>query len=325
MCSLFTCFAFICVFSASLCSVLSRSSCPFGVVFYSYGTFATVFSGLCSLFSFPVYFLGHSLLGFTLFCFCFSVLSVVSGVSVLRLLSFLWGFSSPFQVPHLFFGVSFTFVVVFPSLQFWYSLLLLLLSSDILGFDSVIGIAVAPAVPAVAPSFFALLYPLFPHVAVRAAPCGLTRHFSACCGYDCFLFCFFVFFRSSSAFSACCGYGCSFLSPSAFQSAVTLAAHSSLHPRFPHPAPLAALSLWRASCCLPCCRFSIHSSSVVRVLLSLRFCLFSIAGVSPIASFIIALFLRLHSLTWCLLLLVLVCGVLRYDFGSSSASLPCSV
>ena len=85
--------------------------------FSSYGTFPAVFSRLCSLFSFPVCSLGHSLLGFLLFCFCLSVLSVVYGVSVLRLPYFSWGFSSPFRVPHLFFGISFIFLFVFPSLQ----------------------------------------------------------------------------------------------------------------------------------------------------------------------------------------------------------------
>ena len=45
------------------------------------------------------------------------------------------------------------------------------------------------------------------------------------------------FFQSSFALSACYGYGFPFLSPSAFQSVATLAAHSGLHPRLPLPVP----------------------------------------------------------------------------------------
>ena len=117
-CSLVLCFAFIFIFSANLCTVLSHSSCPFSVVFYSYGTFPDVFSGLCSIFSFPVCSLGLSLLSFILLCFCFSVLSVVYGASVLRLPSFPWGFSGTFRVPNLFFGISFIFLFVSPVLVF---------------------------------------------------------------------------------------------------------------------------------------------------------------------------------------------------------------
>ena len=64
--------------------------------FSSYGTFPVVFSGLCSLFSFPVRSLGHTLLGFLVFCFFLSVLSDVYGATVLRLPYLPWGFSSPF-------------------------------------------------------------------------------------------------------------------------------------------------------------------------------------------------------------------------------------
>ena len=66
--------------------------------------FSCSFSGLCSLFSFPVRSLGYSLLGFLLFCF-FCVLSDVYSATVLRLPAFPWGFSSPPRVPHLFFGL----------------------------------------------------------------------------------------------------------------------------------------------------------------------------------------------------------------------------
>ena len=59
-------------------------------------------------------------------------------------------------------------------------------------------------------------------------------------------------------------------------------------PVFPHPAPPAALCFWRASYCLLCCRVSVGGSSVVRVLLSLCFCSFSIARFSPPASLFIA-------------------------------------
>ena len=58
---------------------------------------------------------------------CFVSVFLCFRLFLVRLLSFPWGFSSPFQVSHRFFGVSFIFIVVFPSLQFWYSLLLLLL------------------------------------------------------------------------------------------------------------------------------------------------------------------------------------------------------
>ena len=107
--------------------------------------------------------------------------------------------------------------------------------SDALGFDSVLGVATSHAVPAVAPPFFRSFVsaPSFLHAAVPAAPCSLSLHFSAYCGYG-------WFFRSSSEFSACCDYGCHFLSSSAFPPAAAPAATSSLHSRFPHAATLAA-------------------------------------------------------------------------------------
>ena len=283
--------------------------------------FPAMFSGLCSLFSFPVCSLGHILLSFFLFCFCFSGFSIVYGVYVLRLPYFPWGFSGAFRVPHLFFGISFLLLFVFPSLQFWYSLLLLLLlSSDILGFDSVLGVAIL------------LRFWLWLRLSL---PFCIHSAFSARCGSGCSLRSFSAFFRmlwlwlvfrSSFVFSACCGYGCPFLSSSAFQSDATPAAHSGLHSRFPYAVPLAAPSLlarlvlssmlqilrWRFLGC-PDAAFPCVSA------------LFLSQGFHRMIRFSLVCFLRLHSLPWCLLLLVLVCGVLRSDFSSSSADLPCSV
>ena len=69
------------------------------------------------------------------------------------------------------------------------------LPSAVLGLGSVLGVATAPAVPAVAPTLFchcvsALRFPL---AAVPAAPSSLPLRFSACCGYGCS-------FQSSSTF-----------------------------------------------------------------------------------------------------------------------------
>ena len=200
----------------------------------SSSAFPAVFSGLCSLFSFPVRSLGRSLLSFHLFVSFFSVLSDVSSATVLRLPSFPWGFSSPPRVPHFFFGLRFIFLYCL-----CFSPVLVIsppppaFASDVLGFISVLGVASAPAVLAVAPPFF---HPFvsatrFPHAAVQAAPCGLSLCFSACCGYDWFL-------RSSSAFSAC--YGFPFLSYLVFPPAAALAAPSGLRPHFSHAATPAA-------------------------------------------------------------------------------------
>ena len=116
--------------SASLSFSLSRLAYaprrPFSFFLFFPTVLFLQFSGLCSLFSFSVHSLGHRLLGFLLFCFCLSVLSDVYGVSVLRLPYFPWGFPSPFRVPHLFISIRSIFRFVFASLQFWFSLLLLL-------------------------------------------------------------------------------------------------------------------------------------------------------------------------------------------------------
>ena len=175
--------------------------------FSSYSTFSAAFSGLCSLFSFPVRSLGHNLLNFLMFCFFLSVLSDVYGATVLRLPYFPWRFSCPFRVPHLFFGTRLIFLFVFASPILVISPPPPAFTSEVLGFDSVIGVAPSPAVPAVAPPFFRpfVSVPGFPLAAVPAVPCSLSQRFSACCGYG-------WFFRSSSAFSACCSSGCSFRS-----------------------------------------------------------------------------------------------------------------
>ena len=94
------------------------------------------------------------------------------------------------------FGIRFIFLFVFASLQFWLSLLLLLLFHRIFwGFDSVLGVANSPAVPAVALPFFVLLFPLrvfrmlrfrllhavflgvFPHAVAMAGFSGLPPRF----------------------------------------------------------------------------------------------------------------------------------------------------
>ena len=91
--------------------------------------------------------------------------------------------------------------------------------SAVLGLGSVLGVATAPMVPAVAPPLFRPFVSAsrFPHAAVPAAPSSLPLRFSACCSY-----------------------GCSFQSSPRFPHAAALAVPSSLHPRFPHAAALAA-------------------------------------------------------------------------------------
>ena len=90
--------------------------------------------------------------------------------------------------------------------------------STVLGLGSVLGVALAPAVPSVAPPLFRpfVSAPRFPHAAVLTAPSSLPLRFSACCGY-----------------------GCSFQS-SVFLHAAAPATPYSLHPRFPHAAAPAA-------------------------------------------------------------------------------------
>ena len=102
VCSLVTCFAFLCVFSPSLCSVLSRSSCPLALYFIPTVLLLLCFPDFVSRFLFVCILL--VIVSSTFSClFLFSMLSVVSGVSVLRLLSFPWGFSPAFRAPLLFF------------------------------------------------------------------------------------------------------------------------------------------------------------------------------------------------------------------------------
>ena len=140
--------------------------------------------------------------------FLFSMLSVVSGVFVLHFLAFPWVLSPAFRVLLLFFGISFMFWVLFPSILFWYSRLLLL-SLDLLGFASLVGFAFSCS--SGGGSTFSLPFCI---------------RFSACCGLGCSL-------RSSSAFfhmlwlqlivsvlpprfSTYCSFGCPFLFLSPF-------------------------------------------------------------------------------------------------------------
>ena len=129
-------------------------------------------------------------------------------------------------------------------------------------------------------------------------------------------------FRSSSAFfSAYCSFGCPFLFLSPFSVCCLFLFYMVFVPVFPHPAPPAALRFWHASCCLLCCGFSFGGPSVVRVLLSLRFCYFYFVWFSPPPSFFF-LVPRAASLPWCLSLLVLVV-VFFGSFSVGSALLCC--
>ena len=117
VCSLVTCFAFLRVFSPGLCSVFSRSSCSLALSFIA-AVLPAVFRSYVS----------H---------FLFSILSVVSGVSVLRLLDLPWGLSLLFEFhffssasascSQLYFLLSYSGMLAsscFPRI-FWVSLLLL--------------------------------------------------------------------------------------------------------------------------------------------------------------------------------------------------------
>ena len=206
--------------------------------FSSYGTFPAVFSRLCSLFSFPVCSLGLSLLGFLLFCFCLSVLSVVSGASVLRLPYFPWGVSSPFRVLHLFFGISFIFLFVLPSLLLvffppppafhwvlWGSILflgLLILMRFQLWLCFSLPFCICSTFSSCCGSGYSLrsFSAFFRMKWLRLLFSGLPSHFLLLrlrLSLPIFLSCSGCSFRSSSPFSACCSF------------------------RF-----------WRASCCLLC-------------------------------------------------------------------------
>ena len=128
-----------------------------------------------------------------------------------------------FSSSAFFFSIGFVFLVVFPFLRFWYSLLLLLLSSDILGGRFCFWDCYFSSGSGCDSAFLCPLYQLFLHAAVRAGPCGLTRRFSACCGYGwvfpVFL-CVFHLLRLRLSlpvplrFSVCCDFGCSFRSSS---------------------------------------------------------------------------------------------------------------
>ena len=181
--------------------------------FSSYSTFPAVFSRLCLLFSFPARPLGHSLLGFLLFCFFLSVLWDVYSVAVLRLppLGLFQSFSgsTPLLRHPLHFPICLCFSpvpVISPPPPF---------TSDILGFGSVLEVATS-AVPAVAPPSFILLYPFWVFHMLQfwlllavfcmlwlQLPFPVFLSVSACCSSGCS-------FRSSFPFSTCCVSGYSF-------------------------------------------------------------------------------------------------------------------
>ena len=307
VCSLVMCFAFLRVFSPGLCSVLSRSSCSLALSFLAAVLFLLCFGTLLAIF-FHVYSLGHRLLGFLLFVSIFSPFSCfwcvcpTSSGLPLGLVHAVW-------VPLLFFGISFPFSVVFPSILFWYARRLLL-SSDLLGFAYFVGFAFSCC--SGCGSTFSL-------------PFGLR--FSACCGSGCSL-------RSSSAFfhmlwlllivsvlpphfSSCCSFGCPFLFLPPFPSVVTLPVLYGLRPGF---------STSSASGC---------SSLLARLLLSsvLRLLRWQSLGCPGVAfpAFLLVFFRKVFST--CFVFLVpravfsplvsfpsrVCCGVFRSGFGSFSA------
>ena len=107
-CSLVTCFAFLSVFSPGLCSALSRFSCSLAWSFIAAVLFLLCFPDCVSHFLFMCILLVIVSSAFSCL-FLFSMLSVVSGVSVLRLLDFPWGLSHAFRVLLLFFSISLMF------------------------------------------------------------------------------------------------------------------------------------------------------------------------------------------------------------------------
>ena len=298
VCSLVPCFAFLSVLSPSLCSVLSRSSCSLALSFILTVLFLLCFLDFVSHFLFMCIFLVIVSSAFSCLCL-FSVLSVVSGVSVLRLLAFPWGLFPAFRVPLLFFCISFMFWVVFPSVLFWYSRLLLLLSLDLLGFTSVVGFAFFLQFRLWLHLFFTLLYSL-----------------STCCGSGCSLQSSSAFFRRlwlrlivsvlPPRFSSSCGFGCTFLFLFPFSVFCDFPVLSGLYPGF------------SASCASGC------SSLLARLLLSsmlqvlhwrflgcpgVVFPAFKLVFFRKVftACFVfLCLSLRLHFLPWCLLFHVLV-------------------
>ena len=227
-----------------------------------------------------MYSLGHRLLGFLLFvsnfyafgCF-WCVCPPSSGLSV----EFVPYFSSSAS----FLQLQLRFSVVFPSILFWYCRLLLLLSSDLLGFASVVGFAFFLRFRLWLLFYFTHLYSLFRMLRFGLLLVVFLSIFPhAVATVDCF--------RSSSTFFRLQFWLSLPVSFPLFSQLWLLLSFLVFVPVFPHPAPPAALCFWQASCCLPCCRFSVGGSLVVWVLLSLRFCSFSFARFSPPASFFFA-------------------------------------
>ena len=134
--------------------------------------------------------------------------------------------------------------------------------STVLGLDSVLGVALTPLVPAVAPPLFCpfVSAPRFPHTAVPAVPSSLPLRFYACCGY---------------------GYGCSFQSSSAFPPAAAPAAPSNLPPCFPHAAAPAAPFTFGAAPAVFLAEGSPVAASGSSCCASLSLCLFPIDGLLP--------------------------------------------
>ena len=180
----------------------------------SYSAFPAVCSGLCSLFSFPVRPLGHSLLGFLPFCFF-----------LFGAFGCLW-FDCPesFLLPLGAFPVLLEFRTS-SSASDSFSYLSLLLSSTGSLFSSSCFCIGCPGVrfcswgcyfscgSGCGSAFsFILLFPLlsFPPAAVPAAPCSLSLHYSACCGYD-------WFFRSYSTFPHAAAKAAPFCLPQHFR------------------------------------------------------------------------------------------------------------
>ena len=153
------------------------------------------------------------------------------------------------------FPVLFEFLIFSAASASFSYLSFLLSSSGILSSSScfhrifwgliVLGVAISPAVPAVAPPFFALLYPLHLFCMLRLRLplevfLGVFPHAVATAGFS----------------SLAC-----------FPLAAATAVPCCLPQLFSLMRLRLLLHFWHASCCLSCCRFSICGSSVVQVLL----------------------------------------------------------
>ena len=241
--------------------------------------------------------------------FLFSMLLVVSGVSVLRFLAFPWVLSPAFRVLLLFFGISFMFWVLFPSILFWYSCLLLL-SLDLLGFASLVGFAFSCSSGGGSTFSLPFLYSLFRMLQFRLLPAFflsifphavativsvLPPRFSTYCSFGCpFLF--------LSPFSVCCDAYCSFWSSSRFFRILSLRLLFAFGtPPVVFRAAGSLLAVPRLSrCCFPCVSARFLSPGFHRLL---RFSLHV-----PRAAFSPLVCSPPHA----------CCGVLHSSFGSSS-------